>query len=160
MSIFRRRFCGNRQTFSRRRGYQGRHNFGITKLTNVDASRHDNIKEMIGEDAYQEIVTPQELSNAIMEATGYMTVVDKLFWCGDNYRLAMLEYIDEKGRLATRLIEYYSFRRSTAGNILMYAWSHRETPGGIRSYRLDRIVSVLPTMLPYEPRWPVEIITV
>lgn len=157
MSIFRRRFCGSRKTFSRR-GYQGRFNFGMAKLNREDARRQDTITEMIGEDAYQELVTPHELTTDILVDTGFMTVIDKVFWCGQNYRLALLEYIDEKGRLSTRMIEYYSFRRTMAGNILMYAWSHKDQPSDIRSFRLDRIISVTPTLLPYTPRFEVEII--
>lgn len=157
MNFRRKKHCIGRRTYSRR-GYQGRFNFGIAKLNREDARRQDAITEMIGEDAYQELITPHDLTSDVLADTGYMTVIDKAFYCGQNFRLALLEYIDEKGRLSTRMIEYYSFRRTSAGYILLYGFSYKEPPGGIRSFRLDRIVSLTPTMIPFTPRWEVEII--
>lgn len=53
-----------------------------------------------------------------------------------------------------RLIEPYSLRRTSAGNVLLHAI--RAGDGGSRSYRVDRIQSVRVTTDPFTPRFVVE----
>lgn len=139
-------------------GYGYRYNFGRTKLDNIEQERFDRLPELVGQDAMDALFLTPELTPEQLKAdTSYMTIVETFFWCGDNLRMALLEYVDAEGRLASRFIEYYSFRRTLVGNIIVFGWSHREKPGGLRSYRLDRVITVQPTLLPYEPKWPVEI---
>jgi hypothetical protein len=54
----------------------------------------------------------------------------------------------------TRLVEPYSYRRSRAGDLLLYGWN--VTEGGVRAYRADRITGVRVTDRPFAPRYAVE----
>ena len=144
----------------RRRGNQGRLNFGIVKLNATLEKRLDTLQTVIGQEDMEAFMASTELTPETLkkELVGF-SLLDTIFYCGENTKMMLLEYITLEGILATRLCEFYSFRRAKmSGNILMYAWSHRDRPGGIRSYRLERVVSVTPTLIPYEPRWDVEIL--
>jgi predicted nucleotidyltransferase component of viral defense system len=54
-----------------------------------------------------------------------------------------------------RLIEPYSLRRSSTGELLLFAVKHRTDE--IRSYRVDRIQGAEITNTPFEPRYAVEL---
>ena len=54
-----------------------------------------------------------------------------------------------------RLIEPYSLRRTSDGNLLLYAVKH--TTGENRSYRVDRIQGVTVTSVPFTPRYAIEL---
>ncbi len=56
---------------------------------------------------------------------------------------------------STRLIEPYSFRRTTEGNTLLYAVKH--VSGELRAYRVDRVESVRVTGTDFTPRYRVEV---
>lgn len=55
---------------------------------------------------------------------------------------------------SSRLIEPYSLRRTTAGQLLLYAV--KAETGEIRSYRVDRIESIQVNLKPFTPRFVVE----
>lgn len=54
-----------------------------------------------------------------------------------------------------RLIEPYSLRRTSDGNLLLYAVKH--ATGENRSYRVDRIQGVTVTSVPFTPRFAIEL---
>lgn len=54
-----------------------------------------------------------------------------------------------------RLIEPYSLRRSSAGNLLLCAVRHED--GEVRSYRVDQIQGVEVSTTPFVPKYPVEL---
>ncbi len=66
-----------------------------------------------------------------------------------------LEYRDEAGRQSTRRIEPYSLRRSSAGNILLFAT--KADTGESRSYRIDRIVGAKATRESFVPKFEIEL---
>lgn len=65
-----------------------------------------------------------------------------------------LDYQNEQGRRDVRVIEPYSLRRSSAGNLLLMA--AKADTGEIRSYRVDRIVGATATRQSFTPRYIVE----
>jgi len=66
-----------------------------------------------------------------------------------------LEYQDEAGNIGTRSIEPYSLRRTSAGDLLLYAV--RSDDGQDRSYRVDRIRGARATHRTFTPRYAVEL---
>ncbi len=66
-----------------------------------------------------------------------------------------LDYVSEDGRRGTRRIEPYSLRRTSAGDILLFAL--RAQDGQSRSYRLDRIQGAAMTNESFVPRFAVEL---
>ena len=66
-----------------------------------------------------------------------------------------LDYRDERGRRSTRTIEPYSLRRSSAGNLLLFAV--KAESGESRSYRVDRIAGATATRQSFTPRFVVEL---
>jgi WYL domain len=70
-------------------------------------------------------------------------------FAGVNHLLVELGY---KG--STRLIEPYSLRRSSAGNLLLYGV--RADSREIRCYRVDRIQSAQATTRPFQPVFAIE----
>lgn len=84
----------------------------------------------------------------------YANVVETFKNAGRQKRLVLLEYITEHLIFDIRLIEVYSFRKTLAGNILLYAWSYKSD--AIRSYRLDRVVSAMLSRASYTPRYTIE----
>lgn len=55
---------------------------------------------------------------------------------------------------STRIVEPYSLRRSSAGDLLFYGW--KVADGEIRSYRVDRVQGVRVTNRAFSPRFIVE----
>ncbi len=71
-----------------------------------------------------------------------------------NRLCVALDYQDEQGRRDVRIIEPYSLRRSSAGNLLLMAV--KADAGQIRSYRADRIVGATATQRSFTPRYLIE----
>ena len=66
-----------------------------------------------------------------------------------------LEYVDQQGHHAHRIIEPYSLRRTQAGDIVLHAV--RADGGEHRSYRVERIVSARVTDQFFSPRYAIEL---
>lgn len=81
--------------------------------------------------------------------TGSGNRLEPIRFAAANHLLVELGY---DGR--TRLIEPYSLRRTQDGNIVLHAI--RADSGEHRSYRVDRIQSVVATTRPFTPRYVVE----
>ena len=72
-----------------------------------------------------------------------------------NRLCVALEYRNEQGRQDVRIVEPYSLRRSSAGNLLLMAV--RADTGEIRSYRADRIADATATQQSFTPRYVIEL---
>ncbi len=71
-----------------------------------------------------------------------------------NRLCVSLDYRDEQGKRDVRVIEPYSLRRTSAGNILLMAV--KADTGEPRSYRADRIVGASATQRSFTPRYLIE----
>jgi predicted nucleotidyltransferase component of viral defense system len=72
-----------------------------------------------------------------------------------NHLCVQLNYTDANGNWKRPIIEPYSLRKTSAGNLLLYAVKH-ET-GEDRSYRVDRIRSAEVTKISFTPRYAIEL---
>lgn len=71
-----------------------------------------------------------------------------------NHMCVALDYQDEKGKRGVRIIEPYSVRRSSAGDVLLMAI--KADSGEPRSYRIDRIIGATATQKAFTPRYLIE----
>lgn len=74
-------------------------------------------------------------------------------FAGANRLKVRLDYRPESGRAGLRLVEPYSLRRTSEGNLLLYVVNDHGEP---RSYRVDRIASAEATNESFSPRYLVE----
>lgn len=65
------------------------------------------------------------------------------------------DYVDEKGRHSTRVIEPYSLRRTSEDNIILHTWDVDKDAH--RSFRVDRIGGARSTGRTFLPRYEVEL---
>ena len=72
-----------------------------------------------------------------------------------NRLCVALDYKNEQGHRDTRVIEPYSLRRSSEGNVLLMAV--KADTGEVRSYRADRIISAVATERSFTPRYAIEL---
>ena len=66
-----------------------------------------------------------------------------------------LDYQDESGRRSVRTIEPYSLRRSSAGNLLLFAL--KADSGESRSYRVDRMIGAHASQRSFVPKFMIEL---
>lgn len=88
-------------------------------------------------------------------AQGITAPLEIIRFAAANRLCVDLEYQDEAGRTSTRTIEPYSLRRTSAGDLLLYAV--RSQDGQDRSYRVDRIRGARATQQAFAPRYLVEL---
>lgn len=74
-------------------------------------------------------------------------------FAGANRLKAEIDYRAEQGRRGPRVVEPYSLRRTNDGNIVLFVVNDH---GRLRSYRIDRIVSISLTRESFQPRYVVE----
>lgn len=72
-----------------------------------------------------------------------------------NYLCVQLQYTKENGERTTPIIEPYSVRRTSAGDLLLFGV--KSDTGESRSYRLDRIGSATVTRQAFRPRYAIEL---
>lgn len=72
-----------------------------------------------------------------------------------NYLCVQLQYTKENGERTTPIIEPYSVRRTSAGDLLLFGV--KSDTGESRSYRLDRIGSATVTRHAFRPRYAIEL---
>jgi len=72
-----------------------------------------------------------------------------------NRLCVSLDYRNEQGHRDVRIIEPYSLRRSSDGNLLLMAV--KADTGEVRSYRADRIVSASAAAQMFVPRYAIEL---
>ena len=88
-------------------------------------------------------------------AQGISAPLEIIRFAAANRLCIELDYQDEKGQRGTRTIEPYSLRRTSTGDLLLYAV--RSQDGQDRSYRVDRILGARPTQQIFIPRYAVEL---
>jgi len=76
-------------------------------------------------------------------------------FAASNRLCVELDYVDEQGRRAVRMIEPYSLRRTQAGDIVLHAV--RADNQLHRTYRADRIRGAHATQQTFAPRYAVEL---
>jgi len=91
----------------------------------------------------------------VTDGQGNQSHIEVIRFAAANRLIVELDYVDQKGRRATRYIEPYSLRRSRAGEVLLMAV--REEDGQSRSYNLRQIMGVQPTQRVFTPRYPIEL---
>lgn len=79
--------------------------------------------------------------------------LDLIRFAGANRLKVEVDYRAENERMGPRVVEPYSLRRSSDGNLLLFVVNDR---GQLRAYRLDRIAAMRPTNMPFIPRFRVE----
>ncbi|MDA8067639.1 MAG: nucleotidyl transferase AbiEii/AbiGii toxin family protein [Actinomycetota bacterium] len=79
--------------------------------------------------------------------------LELLRYAGANRLKVEVDYHAENGRQGPRLVEPYSIRRTRAGKLVLFVVNDY---GQLRSYRIDKIVAIRPTTVPFQPRYRVE----
>lgn len=79
--------------------------------------------------------------------------MELLRYAGANRLKVMIDYRPESGRQGPRLVEPYSLRQTREGNLVLFLVNDL---GQLRSYRVDNIAGILPTTVPFTPRYRVE----
>lgn len=92
---------------------------------------------------------------AMAQAWRTKVPLEPIRFAAANHLCVQLNYTDAKGNRKTPIIEPYSLRRTSDGNLLLYAVKH-ET-GEDRSYRVDRIQSAEVTKISFTPRYAIEL---
>jgi predicted DNA-binding transcriptional regulator YafY len=82
--------------------------------------------------------------------------LDRVRFAAVNRLCVELEYQKESGERETYLIEPYSLRATSQGDILLYGV--KLPSGEIRSFRTDRILGVRSSEIAFTPRYQVEFI--
>lgn len=109
----------------------------------------------VGEDELEPVATAEELDEvwqppATLWSWGMGIPVESLRFAASNHLCVELGY-----QGTARLIEPYSFRRTKAGHLLLFAIKCQTRE--LRGYRLDRIQSVRVTTTPFQPVHIIEI---
>ena len=81
--------------------------------------------------------------------------IEVIRFAAANYLCVDLDYVDERGRRDTRMIEPYSLRRTLEGNTVLKAVRAQNRLD--RTYRVDRIVGARITQQIFVPRYAVEL---
>jgi predicted nucleotidyltransferase component of viral defense system len=79
--------------------------------------------------------------------------IETIRYAGANRLKVEIDYQAAEGRSGPRVVEPYSLRQTQDGNLVLFVVNDR---GQLRSYRVDRIVSVRATAIPFRPRFVVE----
>jgi predicted DNA-binding transcriptional regulator YafY len=79
--------------------------------------------------------------------------LELLRYAGANRLKVDIDYRAEQGRQGARRVEPYSLRRTKEGHLVLFV---ANDSGELRSYRVDRIVGIRPTAVPFKPRYRVE----
>lgn len=79
--------------------------------------------------------------------------LELLRYAGVNRLKVDIDYRAEQGRQGPRRVEPYSLRRTQDGNLVLFVVNDH---GQLRSYRVDRIASIRPTIVPFRPRYQIE----
>lgn len=83
-----------------------------------------------------------------------LSLIDKICFAAANHLCVELIYRREDGTKKTYLIEPYSLRRTSEGNLLLYSVKHNTSE--IRAFRTDRIISATATNINFVPKYRIE----
>lgn len=79
--------------------------------------------------------------------------LELLRYAGANRLKVEIDYRAAQGRQGPRIVEPYSLRRTTDGHLVLFVVNDF---GQLRSYRVDHIAAIRPTMTTFTPRFRVE----
>jgi predicted DNA-binding transcriptional regulator YafY len=88
-----------------------------------------------------------------MSSWGGTAPLELIRFAGANRLKVLVDYRPNEGAAGARVVEPYSLRRTTTGNLLLFVVNDT---GQLRSYRVDRIVSASVTSERFTPRFLVE----
>ena len=74
--------------------------------------------------------------------------LELLRYAGANRLRVEIDYRPEQGRSGPRIVEPYSLRRTSDGNIVLFVVNDRRQ---LRSYRIDHIAAIKPTTQTFTP---------
>ncbi len=103
------------------------------------------------------IATAEDVSwtpPATVYAWGQGIPLEPIRFAGANYLCVEIDYRRENGERIHRTIEPYSLRRTLDGNIILHAYNRDKR--ALRSFRVDRLMAVNVTQIPFKPRYQVE----
>ncbi len=105
------------------------------------------------------LATGDEVIRAPLGGLGWIgrssRALESIRFAATNHLVVELEYVDESGVRARRLIEPYSLRRTRAGEVLLHA--ERADGSGHRSYRVDRIIDARASDQSFVPKDVIEL---
>ena len=81
--------------------------------------------------------------------------LEAIRFAGANRLLVEFDYTDKKGNTERRLVEPYSVRRSSAGDLLLYTFDRRR--GEVRSFTVSSIRHVTVTQQVFVPQRVIEL---
>jgi predicted nucleotidyltransferase component of viral defense system len=81
--------------------------------------------------------------------------LEAIRFAGSNRLLVEFDYTDQKGNTERRLVEPYSLRRSSAGDLLLYTFDRRRVD--VRAFTVSRIRNVTVTQEVFVPRRVIEL---
>jgi predicted nucleotidyltransferase component of viral defense system len=84
--------------------------------------------------------------------------LEPIRFAGANHLCVEIDYRKANGQRTQRLVEPYSLRRTKVGKILLH--THDRTRNDHKSYRIDRLLGVKVTSIPFSPRYVVELTAV
>jgi len=91
---------------------------------------------------------------ATVFAWGQGIPLEPIRFAGVNLLCIEIDYRKLNCERTHRLVEPYSFRRTLNGQIILYA--HDRNRRALRSFRVDRILGITVTSVPFRPRYRVE----
>ncbi len=98
-------------------------------------------------------IPPQDISR-FSSSTQELGIMDRIRFAAANHLCVELQYTRENGEHKTYVVEPYSLRKSTDGNLLIYALKHQTKD--IRAFRVDRIFAAKATSQSFVPSYRVE----
>lgn len=87
-------------------------------------------------------------------AWGQGIPLEPVRFAGANYLCVEIDYRKANGQRVQRTVEPYSLRRTMDGNIILHAYDQDRRDH--RSFRVDRLMAVNVTQIPFKPRYQVE----
>lgn len=93
---------------------------------------------------------------AIGANTPYFSILERVRFAAVNRLCVELDYRKENGERSTYLIEPYSLRTTSEGNMILYGV--KLPAEQIRGFRTDRIIGTTSTALSFSPRYSIDFI--
>jgi len=93
---------------------------------------------------------------ALEPGSPYLSVLERVRFAAVNRLCVELDYRKESGQRSTYVIEPYSLRTTTEGNMLLYGV--KLPTADIRGFRTDRIIGATVTAQPFTPRYSIDFI--
>ncbi len=87
-------------------------------------------------------------------AWGQGVPLEPVRFAGANYLCIEIKHRKDNGQVVNRTVEPYSLRRTLDGNIILHAFDLDRN--GHRSFRVDRLLRINVTSIPFKPRYQVE----